>query len=123
MSIIIIDIEASSRQASNDPNKDATLKPPKLNPSDKVVYFASPSTVSNPLIDFYAETYTLFQSLQRIVATGYKMSSPDIIDGRLDTLLGPPGTETIGHMSRLMGMYEDEAEKLRDNEQAEVGVV
>lgn len=74
------------------------------------------------LLEFYAETYTLFTSLQRIVVTGFKLSSPDIIDGplELDRLLGPPGAETIGHMSRLVGMYLDELLKLRDEQALDV---
>lgn len=50
------------------------------------------------------------------------MSSPDIIDGplELDRMLGPPGSETIGHMSRLTGMYLDELLKLKEVQDLDV---
>ena len=67
---------------------------------------------------FYTETYTLFTSLQRIVATGIRLPTVkperDAWDGRV--ALGPPGAETIQHMRRLVGMYLEELARLRDSE-------
>lgn len=50
----------------------------------------------------YAETYTLFVSLQQIAASSM----------RLDNWDGPPSAETIVHMNRLVSMYLEEVAKM-----------
>lgn len=75
----------------------------------------------------YADTYTLFISLQRIIASSMRLPVPgseanglaEVWDNNgnlvsLDGLLGPPGAETIVHMRRLVDMYLEEVAKLRE---------
>ena len=96
--------------------------------SDKFIFFSSPRTLPDPLINLYAETYTLFASLQRIVAASFRLPSPglnDALDSKaqlmeIEGMLGPPGAETVGHMARLVGMYLEEVNKLREDPDADV---
>jgi nuclear pore complex protein Nup85 len=113
------------------------LSRPEVSLSDSTVYFAAPGTVPDPVFHFYTETYTLFTSLQRIVASSVRLPPPThSIDprgfgmaeawdkaGRLvgvEGLLGPPGAETVGHMRRLVGMYLEEITRLREEQSLEV---
>ena len=98
---------------------DNTPMSTKLSSADKAIYFASPHTFSEEVINFYAETYTLFTSLQRIVASSYKITLDDVGLNGVDRVLGPPNAETIGHMSRVTLLYLDEVAKLRET--VEVG--
>jgi nuclear pore complex protein Nup85 len=88
-------------------------------------------------VQFYSETFTLFTSLQQIVASsiriptannsinarGLGMAEAWDENGRLvgvEGLLGPPGAETVGHMRRLVGMYLEEIMRLRETAALEV---
>ncbi|KAL7424161.1 hypothetical protein Q5752_001747 [Cryptotrichosporon argae] len=112
-------------------SKPSAAEPPaqptgsKLPIPDRTIFFASPNSFPKAVQDLYAETYTLFISLQRIVASAIRLPA----DGRaaeawdrdgnlisIDGLLGPPGAETVVHMRRLVEMYLDELAKLREAE-------
>lgn len=101
------------------------------------MYFGASTTLSDPLVNLYTETYTLFVSLQRIVASSLRL--PDDRNGAdprdfgmaevwdkhgklvgAGSLLGPLGAETIGHMRRLVEMYLEEIGKLREAEDVDV---
>ena len=99
-----------------------TLKTPALGASDKVVYFGSSHSFPDPLLDFFAETYTIFSSLQTIVAAGFKLPSPSRYGGAVvERMLGPPSAETIGHMSRIALVYLEELAKIREMSELDVG--
>jgi nuclear pore complex protein Nup85 len=123
-----------SLQDSNQTKKSSNLD---LSLSDAALYFAAPTTLPDPVLNFYTETYTLFTSLQRIVASSVRLPIPsNSIDARgfgmaeawdksghlvgVKGLLGPPGAETVGHMRRLVGMYLEEIVRLREAEGIEV---
>lgn len=112
---------------------------PATTKSDRVVYFGASTTLSNPLVNLYTETYTLFVSLQRIVASSIRL--PDDRNGAdprdfgmaevwdkhgklvgAGSLLGPPGAETVGHMRRLVDMYLEEISKLRNADDVDVSL-
>jgi hypothetical protein len=109
-----------NNQPASDPNKPPTLTGPRMALPDRTLLFASPHVLSDPLINLYTETYTLFTSLQRIVSSSFRLPSlgaADAWDNKgnlvLNCLLGPPGAETVGHMRRLVMMYIEELAKLR----------
>ncbi|KAK4687468.1 nuclear pore complex protein Nup85, partial [Tremellales sp. Uapishka_1] len=79
--------------------------------SDRTVYFSSPNVLSDPLIDLFTETYTLFTSLQRIVASSVS----------LDNVLQPPNSELISHMRRMTRMYGEEIARVKDGQGHEGG--
>ena len=55
------------------------------------------------------------------MATGLKLPSPSRYGGAVvERMLGPPGAETIGHMSRIALVYLEELAKLRET--ADLGV-
>lgn len=98
--------------------------------SDRAIYFASLNKFSMAARSFYAETYTLFMSLQSIVASsmrlpglGAKGHNPaEVWDANgdlvtVDSFLGPPNAETVVHMRRLVDMYLEEILKLRDTDE------
>lgn len=138
---LVIDVSAESKeltiQPSRDPNSADKLSDPTLSLSDQTIYFASPTSLPDAVLNFYTETYTLFTSLQRIVASairlpiqsnridakGFGMAEAWDKQGQLvgvESLLGPPEAETVGHMRRLVGMYLEEIMRLRDTAQLEV---
>ena len=55
------------------------------------------------------------------MAAGFKLPSPSRYGGAIvERMLGPPGAETIGHMSRIALVYLEELAKLRET--ADLGV-
>lgn len=117
-------------QPSSDLDKPPSLKDSQLTLPDRTLLFASPHVLSDPLINLYTETYTLFTSLQRIVASSFRLPShgaADMWDKKgnliLDGLLGPPGAETVGHMRRLVIMYIEELAKLRGDPNLDVSPI
>lgn len=112
---------------SNDQNKPDTINSTTVSMPDRTVYFASSSLLSDQSLEFYAETYTLFTSLQRIVATSFKLPSPTrggwdekLRLAELNRLVGPPSAETIGHMSRVVALYLEEVGKVRESQDVDV---
>lgn len=91
---------------------------PSLTFPDRHLIFTSQTFLPPPLLAFYSETYTLFTSLQRIVASSFRMPAVDSRDRK--DVLGPPGAETVGHMRRLVGMYLEEILKLREAPELDV---
>lgn len=92
--------------------------------SDRIAYIASINNFAAPEQALYADTYTLFVSLQQIVASSMRLpDSEDMWDakgGMMEGLLGPPNAETIVHMNRLVAMYLEEVSKLRAAEDLDV---
>ena len=114
----------TTMKPSADPSKDPVLNDPKLALPDRILLFAFPHVLSDALINLYTETYTLFTSLQRIFAASFRLPSvigADVLDTKdIESLLGPPGAETVGHMRRLVMMYIEELTKLRSTPDVDV---
>jgi nuclear pore complex protein Nup85 len=113
------------------------LVDPKLSIPDRTIFFASLSIIPEPLLSLYTESYTLFTSLQRIVASSIRLplagrgldasgfGIAEVWDKKgnligVESLIGPPGAETVGHMRRLVMMYLEELYKLRETEGLDV---
>jgi nuclear pore complex protein Nup85 len=86
---------------------------------DRVIHVASINAFAASEQRMYAETYTLFLSLQKIVASAIRLPDTNDVEmwdpagGILESLLGPPSAETVSHMNRLVSMYLEEVSKLR----------
>lgn len=105
-------------QPSENPDTPASLSDQKLSTADRMVYVTSVNTFAESEQALYAETYTLFVSLQQIVASSMRLPTSENIDmwdtkSGMDGLLGPPSAETVVHMNRLVHMYLEEVAKLR----------
>ena len=122
-------LSVSTIQSSDNANRPTAAPKNGLTVTDKTMYFTAPHVLSDPLTTFYTETFTLYSSLQRIVATG--MTLPRL-DGRLNfddkgVLMGPdgpfgtPSSETVGHMNRLVGLYLSELTALKNSPDISVG--
>ncbi|EIW66274.1 hypothetical protein TREMEDRAFT_70200 [Tremella mesenterica DSM 1558] len=120
-----------TKKTGDDPNKPLSLSDPRITMPDRTVYFASHTSIPNPVVTLYTESYTLFTSLQRIVASSIRLPSIGVgaeawdKKGNLigiEGLMGPPAAETIGHMRRLGMMYVEELAKVREAEGLEIAV-
>lgn len=63
-------------------------------------------------MDFFSETFTAFTTLQRVVASHYKISPDDHGPAEVEALLGPPSAEVVGYIARIVAVYLDEIAKL-----------
>lgn len=79
--------------------------------ADKALYLTSLHDLPDAVISLYTGTYTLFTSLQRIVASSYQLPTPGH-PSKADIVLGPPEAETITHMRRIVAMYLEEVSKV-----------
>lgn len=97
----------------------------QLSTSDRVAYIAAINKFPEAVQNLFAETYTLFVSLQRIQAASMRLPGPgadrpsaEVWDSKGNLVgadvLAPPGAETVIHYRRLVQMYLEELLKLRD---------
>lgn len=103
-------------QPAADPNVSATLREPVASLSDQLISFTSLNEAPRPYVDFYAQSHTLFTSLQHIVASSIRLPSPHRGANGVGDVLGPPGAETMSHIRRLVGMYVEEIARLKDSD-------
>lgn len=118
---------------SSDANKEATLSgDPSLTVSDRTVRLAAINNFAASEEKFYGSSYTLFSSLQKLVALSMRLPTSDTMgsvwdnNGNLlavDGLLGPPAAETIIQMRRVVDYYLDDLNKMREVTDIDVSFV
>ncbi|WVW82930.1 hypothetical protein I302_104945 [Kwoniella bestiolae CBS 10118] len=122
-----------TKKPSSNPNEPSTLSEPSLSLSDRTIFFASLSSLPDPLVQLYTESHLLFTSLQQIVAESHSRRLPSVglekiaeawdKRGNLvgaDGLLGPPDAETVIHMRRLADLYLDQLGELKSSQDVDV---
>ncbi|WWC89869.1 uncharacterized protein L201_004797 [Kwoniella dendrophila CBS 6074] len=122
-----------TKKPSSNPNEPSTLSESNLSISDRTIFFASLSSLPDPLIQLYTESHLLFTSLQQIVAESHSRRLPNAAIDKIaqtwdkrgnlvgiEGLLGPPDAETIVHMRRLSDLYLDQLGELKGNQEVDI---
>lgn len=90
-----------------------------------MVYIAAINTFPPILEDFYSSTCTVFTNLQQIIASVIRLPAPGAASGvwdreghliALDGVVGPPGPETVVHMRKIVDMYLQDIDRIRNGE-------